>query len=72
MGGFRSQPLTVKDTVMKELPGLTYAVSSMCGIFLPTQVGDSTWRMRISAPPSLIKSPICSQFSTGMEVTICL
>lgn len=31
MGGFRSQPLTVKDTELKELTGLTYAVSSMCG-----------------------------------------
>ena len=32
MGGFRSQPLTVKDTEVKELTGVTYAVSSMCGM----------------------------------------
>lgn len=31
MGGFRSQPLTTKDTLIKEGPNFTYAVTSMCG-----------------------------------------
>jgi len=32
MGGFRSQPDLEKHTVSKESLGITYAVTSMCGI----------------------------------------
>lgn len=71
MGGFRSQPLTVKETVLKELPGLSYAMSSMCGMFSLMQDGGSTWRMPTSAPLSPIKSHTFSLYSMDTEVPNC-
>lgn len=68
MGGFRSQPLTVKDTELKELAGLTYAVSSMCGKDWPTQDGGSTWRTHTSARLFPTRRPISSQSSMDTEV----
>ena len=53
MGGFRSQPLTTKDTQFKECPSFNYAVTSMCG----TRSLYAGWRQYME------DAHICAQLS---------
>ena len=73
MGSFRSQPDLVKYSHEKKGPGLSYAVTHMCGNASPTKAGESTWRMlTFRSHLSPTKRILSLESSMATEVTIFL